>query len=378
MEMTPRERMLATFAGQPVDCFPVTAPYLMLLQADHWTEITQQPSWTYYQWCLAEPEEHILEYLRMESLLPFDIAQPNQWASTREERIYQRIEEGTDGYYRVDTRTGRREKLILELHEKDREADWPRTVFTTYDADERIEIISADQILERGYLDYMAAYIRKWGHERFTAGTVVNSFYMTSHYVGQASRFYLLYDEPELMHYIIERLTCRNIEEIRAMARIGVDAIFIDDATATRDMISPQMYDEFSKPYLRWQVEEIHNLGMKAILIYFGGIADRVENIVSVGADALLMETSMKGYTNDLETIAAQVNNRMLLFGNLDPLRDVELGTDEHLETVMRKQIEIGKRYGRFVVSTGSPITPRTPLKRIRQFIDLAHHLSAF
>jgi hypothetical protein len=34
-------------------------------------------------------------------------------------------------------------------------------------------------------------------------------------------------------------------------------------------------------------VKEIHHLGHKAILIYFGGIADRLEQIASIGADAL-------------------------------------------------------------------------------------------
>jgi uroporphyrinogen-III decarboxylase len=375
--MTPRERMLATFAGQPVDHFPVTAPYLMLLQADHWTEIMQQPSYTYYQWCLQPVEEHLRAYARMNDLLPFDIAQPDQWASDRAARAHQQIVPGENGeWFRVDDRDGSRKKLVLNLHEKDEESEWPRVIDTASDIEKKIEVRPFQENLENGRLEYGQAYQKKWGHERFIAGTIVNSFYMSSHYVGLKNRFVLVKDEPELMHAIIDRLTLQNIETVRAMAAVGCDAVFIDDATATKDMISRKMYCEFSLPYMQRTIAEIHNLGMKATVIYFGGIADRVEEIVQTGADALLMETSMKGFTNDLEEIGAQVNNRMLLFGNLDPLQDIELSSDAALEAVMAKQIAVGKKYGRFVVSTGSPITPHTSLARIQKYIQLGQELS--
>lgn len=377
--MNPRERILATFSGQPVDHFPVTVPYLMLFQSDFWERIYRQPSWTYYDWCLKNPADHLPAYRQMDEILPFDIAQPNQWASSRKDRQFLRIVEGADGiWYREDARTGSKEKIELNLHEKDRDVEWSRVIYSETDIDEKIAVHSASEILERGHLDYLSAYHKLWGHERWIAGTLINAFYMSSHYVGLTNRFLLISDEPGLLHAIIDRLTQRNIEEARALAQSGCDAVFIDDATATMDMVSKKVYDEFSRPYLKRQVDEIHNLGMKAILIYFGGIADRVENIVSVGADALLMETSMKGFTNDLDEISKQVDNRMLLFGNLNPIQDLEESTDEELIGRLNAQIAIGKRYGRFVVSTGSPVTPGTSLERVQDYIRWAHELSTF
>jgi hypothetical protein len=376
--MNPRERMLACFNHQPLDRFPVTAPYLMLQQADLWEQIYKLPSWKYYEWCLAEPEAHIQLYRQMDDLLPYDIAQPNQWASSHADRQHLKIVAGDSGHYQLDDRSGERKKLIENLHEKDDQAEWDQTVFTSADVQEKIEVMSAAQVIENGHLDYMQAYIRAFGHERFVAGTLINSFYLSSHYVGLKNRFLMILDEPELLHAIIERLTLRNIEEMSAFARVGCDAIFIDDATATKDMVSMKVYDEFCLPYLRRQVDEAHHLGMKVIVIYFGGIADRVENIVSTGADGLMMETSMKGYVNDLAVIADQVNDRMLLFGNLDPVGDIEQASDAELEARMRQQIAVGKKYGRMVVSTGSPITPDTTLARVQKYITLAQQLSAY
>jgi uroporphyrinogen-III decarboxylase len=68
----------------------------------------------------------------------------------------------------------------------------------------------------------------------------------------------------------------------------------------------------------------------------------------------------------------------MLLFGNLNPLDDVELKTDAELAKAMAKQIAVGKKSRRFVISTGSPLTPRTTLARMQKYIEFGHKMSAF
>ena len=283
-----------------------------------------------------------------------------------------------ESWYEFDPLTGERKKLVLNLHEKDQDSEWERVVFSEKDAVEKIPIKTANEILAEGSMDYVAAYVRAYGQTRYVAGNLVNAFYNSSWSVGLKNRFYLVHDEPELLHTVIERHHQRNIENARAMKAVGTDMIFIDDATATKDMISVNMYREFSLPYLKRLVAEIQSLGMKAVLIYFGGIADRVEDIASAGADGLMMETSMKNFVNDLDSIAAQVNDRMLMFGNLNPLGDIEMKSDGELEAVMAAQIAVGRKYGRFVVSAGSPLTPRTTLARMQKYIDLGHTLGAF
>ena len=204
-------------------------------------------------------------------------------------------------------------------------------------------------------------------------GNVVNTFYSNVFHVGMTNLYAMLLEEPELIKYISELILEQNIEHIRAIAAVGGDAIYIDDATATSDMISPQMYEEFSLPYLIPQVKEIQKLGHKAILIYFGGIADRVDMIKSTGADVLMMECSMKGYINDYSDIAAKLGGSMCLAGNLNPYDDIEITTDEELEIKIREMVSKGLAYGRYFTSTGSPLTPNTSVKRMQKYIDLAH-----
>jgi hypothetical protein len=44
----------------------------------------------------------------------------------------------------------------------------------------------------------------------------------------------------------------------------------------------------------------------------------------------------------------------------------------------MAHQIAVGKKFGRFVVSTGSPLTPGTSLARMQTYIEMSQRLSAW
>jgi uroporphyrinogen decarboxylase len=122
-------------------------------------------------------------------------------------------------------------------------------------------------------------------------------------------------------------------------------------------------------------VREIHRLEHKAFVVYFGGVADRLDLIAETGADGLLMETSMKNYVNDIATTAEKIGERMTLFGNIDPVGILQNGTDEELEAEIGRQIEAGRKARGFILCTGSPITPSTPLSRVRKYIELGRKL---
>jgi uroporphyrinogen decarboxylase len=252
-------------------------------------------------------------------------------------------------------------------------------VFTRRDVDEQVRPWRAEDAIASGVNDYRSKAVEELGKEVFIlTGGVVGTFWHCTWYVGLTNRFMLLRDEPGLIEYLSSRLLEHAIEQVRVLAAAGGDAIYIDDATATCEMISRKDYERFSMPYVREIVREIHAHGMKAIVIYFGGVADRVEQIASLGADGLIVETTMKNYVNDIGDVAARLDGKMCLFGNLDPVGVLWRGTDERLREEVERQAAVGRRYGRFLLSTGSPVTPGTPLARIRRFIDLAHGTPAF
>jgi len=372
--MNSREWMYAAIEGEKLDHFPVYAPYVMLSNADHWTEVTGEPVWKFYEWALAEPALHAKEYRKFYDAMPFDHFQP-WYAGSRADRESIRIvfREGKPFYH--DKRNDSLKPVPDSIHNSGSGGGENETqlVFDSADAKRLITVERAETQVSNGVNDYLEAALPYFQDKFIINSGVVNTFYSNVYYVGMENFYCMLKEEPELIHEMSKRLLEKNIETIRASAMAGGDAIYIDDATATSEMVSAETYEQFSLPYLTEQVKEIKRLGKKAVLIYFGGIADRVEQIVSTGADLLVMEASMKGFVNDYAAISKQINGRCCLAGNLNPYSHVEVMNDMELEAEIRLQAAAGKVSGKFMTSTGSPLTPGSSVARIARMIEMGH-----
>jgi len=366
--------------GRPADRMPVTSMYLPLYQLDHFVELSGRPAWEIDKWRSAPPDEHVKLFLEMRSKTPFDLVQPHG-SGSREARENAEYVERDGRMFRRDKRTGDLTPVLTETtsgHATDYRATEEQIVFDKADVNAKVVVRKAEEAIAEGANDYLEAVVRAVGDKEFiVSGGLVGVVWYCGQYVGQSNVFAMMKEQPDLIEYLSWKLVEANIEEIRRMAAGGGDAIYIDDATATSDMISVAQYERFSMPFVKAMVEEIHRQGLKVILIYFGGIADRLEQIVSIGADALAPEASMKGYVNDINAFAEKIGSRTTLFGNVDPLNVLEKASDEGLEAEVQRQVAAGRKARGFVVCTGSPITPKTPLSRVQRFIALAHKYGA-
>jgi len=235
--------------GQAMDRFPVAVPYIMLLQTDHWCELTGQPAWTYWDWLHQDPAEHVVVYADFCRQLPFDIFQP-QWAPTRQERENWEVVHQDGKHYSRDHRTGDLALLKEDLPHAFGGPNQTQYVHDQADADRHLRIRSATERLESGRYDFMCEARRAYP-DIFIMNGVIGTFYQCTWAVGETRLFSMLYDEPELIHYMSKRILEDTLEDIRALAAAGCDAIYIDDAMTTRDMISRDFYERFSMPYVR-------------------------------------------------------------------------------------------------------------------------------
>ena len=79
----------------------------------------------------------------------------------------------------------------------------------------------------------------------------------------------------------------------------------------------------------------------------------------------------------DINELAEYIDGRCTLFGNLDAIGVLQDGSEAQLRDAIAEQIAAGRRNrNRFVVSLGSPVTPATPVDRMRLYCDLVHEMS--
>jgi uroporphyrinogen-III decarboxylase len=370
--MTQKERAHAALEGRPVDRPPVTALYNMLYYQDHFCELTGLAAHEQWRWRYAEPDEHLRLYRGMLAAAPLEFLQP-QGAPSCEEREQTEVAE-RDGAWFVHNRRHDTWAPVATRsgHPTDYTHNEAAHVRDEAEARERIVATPHERLLAAGHNDYLDAVVAALGEDHFIlSGGVAGPFWQSHFYLGLTNLLMLAVEKPALVDTTCRLCQEQNLEHIRFLAVAGGDAIYVDDAIATSDMISVPHYERFCLPYMVETVREIHRLGQKAIIIYYGGVMDRLEQIASIGADGFLMEASMKGYVNDIEVVAETIGHRVALFGNLDPVTVLQNASDAVLAAEVRRQAAAGRKARGFIMSPASPITPLTPLARVRRFLEL-------
>lgn len=376
--MTGKERMHAVLEGRPVDRMPVAASYCQLYHQDHFDELTGLPRYRSWKWLYSPMPDFLGTFRRILHEAPFDIVQPPAVPSPRARERTEYVErDGTPWLH--DRETGAWRELPTKTNaghgSEDYHAQEEPLVSTREDVERLLPVVPAEELIAQGEADAYRAVVQAFPSEFVMTGGVVGTIYGCGQYLGQTNLFMKLIEEPELVEQVAERVTERNVQRIRALAAAGGDAIYVDDATATSEMISPDMYRRFSLPAMKRMVQEIHRHSHRAIIIYFGGVMDRLDELASIGADGLAVEASMKGSVNDIGAIARRIGDRVSLFANLNPYDHIQRLPEDRLLELMRRQAEAGSAARGFIMAGGSPITMGTRLERMRWFIDVGRRL---
>ncbi|MBU4201097.1 MAG: hypothetical protein KKG09_10340 [Verrucomicrobia bacterium] len=372
--MTGHDKITAAFSPSGVSQVGVVSGYVDIFVRDHWRELTAVP-WWYINSGVIEKEvawaqdvfaKSGLEWLRLAPCL------------SRETRQQCRYEERPDGVWRIDESTGQAIQMVEPTPSgtntacaADKHFDQDSLVFTMGEIDRLIPgdpCFDRDAFLSGGQQD-VAMALRDNLNLAFY-GLVTSPLCMLYHLIGYEGMMLLIAEHPDLALYAGQRLLANVKQKIGCISTLGADAVWIEEIFT--DQINPEAFSRINVPLMQQCVNEIRRHGLKSIYYYCGNPNDRLDRILDVGADAIHFEESKKNFTVDIEELAAKINGRCVLFGNLDSIGVLQKGSESELASEIQRQIKAGVRNkGRFVMSTGSPITPETPVTRVRQYTDL-------
>jgi uroporphyrinogen-III decarboxylase len=194
-------------------------------------------------------------------------------------------------------------------------------------------------------------------------------------WLGYEGMMILLGQYPDVASHAAQRILKNALHYISEIAALGAEAVWIEECLT--DQISPEVFRQVNLPILRQCTETIHAHGMKSIYYYCGDPWRRLDAILDAGADAVHFEESKKGFSIHIEDIVEAVGRRCVVFGNLDTIGVLQDGSEDMLRSEIHRQLSAGRRNGnRFVMSTGSPITPGTPVQRVRRYTDIVRELA--
>lgn len=380
--MNGQERIEAALTPKGATDIGAVICYEGIYVRDHWDQLTDQPWWAQYSPDFDVQLAWHRDVIERTGQDWFYISA----CPSRDELAARRIEPiGDSAIEMIDERTGERRHI-----DRPRIGGWSPTdelasihpdtlVDDTAQIDERIppvEPFNAARFSAEGRGDMAARLLASDGPGagRLPITHVSSPLWNCYSLWGFEGMMMMVLDRPDLVEYVCRRRCEHALVSVQAAAAVGVRGVWIEECIT--DMISPDAFAQLNVPYLQQIVRAIRDAGMKSIYYFCGDPTGKWDHLLDVGADALSLEESKKGFEIDIDHIVERADGRFAVLGNLDAIDLLETGSEAELRAELLRQIDAGRRNGsRFIMSIGSPVTPDTPVERVRQYCDLAREL---
>jgi len=180
----------------------------------------------------------------------------------------------------------------------------------------------------------------------------------------------MMFDQPQLMHALLEKLADSVTAYLNAQIAAGAQAVQIFDTWG--GTLTTSAYKEFSLNYMQRIVDgltrEADGRRVPVILFTKGG-AQWLEAMADTGADALGLD-----WTIDIGVARERVGDRVALQGNLDP-STLYASPD----TIRRCVGNILENYGNgsgHVFNLGHGIHPEIPPEHAGAMVEAVHEMS--
>ena len=173
---------------------------------------------------------------------------------------------------------------------------------------------------------------------------------------------YLCYDEPETVHTVLDKVTQYLIAYGRAMKDAGADGVMMAEPLA--GILSPDMAEEFSMPYVRRIIDALQDDDFAVIYHNCGNaVPAMLEGIYALGAAAYHF-----GNAVDMGQILEKTPADILVMGNVDPAGEFAGGTVESITAATRQLMEKCGHYPNFLPSSGCDIPAHAKWDNIHAF----------
>ncbi len=180
----------------------------------------------------------------------------------------------------------------------------------------------------------------------------------------------MLFDEPPLLHRLLEVLTRAVTEYLNAQIAAGAQAVMLFDTWG--GALTPRDYREFSLAYMQRIVaavtREAHGRRVPLILFTKNG-GQWLEAQAATGCDALGVD-----WTTDLADARARVGQRVALQGNMDPA--VLYASPARIRAEVASVLASFGTGSGHVFNLGHGIHPQVDPERVGVLVEAVHELS--
>ncbi|ALO47312.1 uroporphyrinogen decarboxylase [Pseudohongiella spirulinae] len=181
----------------------------------------------------------------------------------------------------------------------------------------------------------------------------------------------LMYNQPEVMHALLDKLASAVTVYLNAQIEAGAQAVQIFDTWG--GILTTPAYEAFSLSYMRKIISGLHkeSEGRPVPVIVFtknGGLW--LESIAASGANCVGLD-----WTIEIGQARARIGDKVSLQGNMDPA--ILYSSPASIRAEVARILESFGSGNGHVFNLGHGITPHVDPDNVSAFVDAVHELSA-
>jgi [methyl-Co(III) methanol-specific corrinoid protein]:coenzyme M methyltransferase len=199
---------------------------------------------------------------------------------------------------------------------------------------------------------------REWGDRLPVVAGIEGIFTLAGHLMGIERLMMMLMKTPAEVSALLEKTREANVLYSRALFGAGADIVCLCEPSASPELISPKMFDEFVKPKLK---EYSMSVGGLKVLHVCGKAGSIIDSMADAGFDALSVEEKV-----DIAEAKKAVRGRARLIGNVSTARTMLRGNPQSVKEEAKKAISAGVD----ILAPGCGLAPRTPLANVKALVE--------
>lgn len=247
-------------------------------------------------------------------------------------------------------------------------------VIETEEDIERIPVPSAEEVIGSGRLDGIRDIIAEAGEDFFviSAPAPFTVEYLTFQR-GKAQAMLDLMDRPDFCHRAQEKALQVAIEEGKALAAIGIDALMIADTFG--GVISPAQFKEFCVAYFRRFVEALRGRGPLIYLHVCGRSSHLFELMADTGVDCIEPLDAIAGVS--VADAKGRVGDQVALMGGMNTVTLAQ-GTLGDSVADCRRCLKEGAEGGGYILACGDMLPTETSPEKVRALLREARNYTYY
>ncbi len=233
-----------------------------------------------------------------------------------------------------------------------------------------------EEIIKSGVFDHIRILYNRYGKESLlmlNEGNPVSEVLDPHGCVGFENGLISLLEKPDKMEYLLHKCYKALLPRMEALKEMGGDGYIGSETYCSADIMSPKTYRSLIFGPQKDFYTALNKMGLVPVTYFLGDINPLLDDIKRMGVKGLMVEENKKNFTLDIGSIYEKLEGQICLFGNLDSIFTLQMGSGEDVVRETRRQISTCNRGG-FIMANGCPISFTTSSENVRAMIETVHN----